>query len=174
MIIGIDASRAFLSHKTGTENYSYHLINHLLRLPEARKHQFILFTRPNPLLPSELSGYKHVSIKVINWKYLWTQIGLAWETWKNPVLDVLWIPAHTLPLLRNPNVKTVVTVHGLEYQWLREYKNYLQRWYLPLSTFYAVKSADRLIAVSHFTASQLIKELHTDLKKITVIQEGVE
>ena len=67
----------------------------------------------------------------------------------------------------------MVTIHGLEYQWLPEYKNLLQRWYLPLSTFYAAKSADTLIAVSQFTARQLQKELHTSAKKIKVIHEGV-
>lgn len=174
MIIGVDASRAFISDKTGTENYSYHLINHLIRLPESRKHQFVLFTRPNAQLPPELAAYTHVLVKEIKWRYLWTQLGLAWQTWKKPHLDVLWVPAHTLPILRNPKVKTVVTIHGLEYRWLPEYKNLLQRWYLPLSTFYAVKRADQLIAVSQFTAQQLIKELRTNAKNIKVIPEGVE
>jgi glycosyltransferase involved in cell wall biosynthesis len=87
---------------------------------------------------------------------------------------VLWVPAHTLPILRKPRIKTVVTIHGLEYQWLPEYKNLLQRWYLPLSTIYATKSADKLIAVSQFTTDQLKKELHTNPKNIKVIHEGVE
>ncbi|MFH2085168.1 MAG: glycosyltransferase family 1 protein, partial [bacterium] len=51
---------------------------------------------------------------------------------------------------------------------------WLQRWYLPLSTIYATKAADRLIAVSKFTAKQLEKELHTSSKKIKVIYEGVD
>ncbi len=38
MIIGIDASRAYVSDKTGTENYSYHVISEMLRLPDAKKH----------------------------------------------------------------------------------------------------------------------------------------
>ncbi|MFH2085371.1 MAG: glycosyltransferase family 1 protein, partial [bacterium] len=174
MVIGIDTSRAYIRDKTGTENYSYHLINALLRLPESREHTFVLFTRPNPILPSEIGGYSNVIVREVKWKHLWTQIGLAWETWKEPRIDVLWIPAHTLPVLRNPRIKTVVTIHGLEYQWLPEYKNWLQRWYLPLSTIYATKAADQLIAVSKFTAKQLKKELHTSSKKIKVIHEGVE
>jgi glycosyltransferase involved in cell wall biosynthesis len=173
MIIGIDASRAFIDGRTGTENYSYYLITEMLRLPEAHSHTFVLFTRPNALLTKELVGYTNVIVKEVNWKYLWTQLGLAWETWKDPQIDILWVPAHTLPILRNPRVKTVVTIHGLEYQWLPEYKNILQRWYLPLSTKYAAKYADRLIAVSQFTAHQLEKELHTSSKNIKVIHEGV-
>ena len=181
MLIGIDASRAFVRDKTGTETYSYHLIKTILRLPESRSHIFVLFIRLNAVLPKELAGYTNVIVKEVKWRYLWTQIGLAWETYqkfeiRNSKLElgVLWIPAHTLPILRNPKVQTVVTIHGLEYRWLREYKNWLQRWYLPLSTYYAVKSANRLIAVSKFSANQLEKELHTSKNKITVIHEGVE
>jgi glycosyltransferase involved in cell wall biosynthesis len=174
MIIGIDASRAFIDGRTGTENYSYHVIREMIRLPEAKLHTFVLFIRPNTLPPEEFDGYSNVMVKVVNWRYLWTQLGLAWETWQDPHIDVLWVPAHTLPILRKPSIKTVVTIHGLEYQWLPEYKNLLQRWYLPLSTIYATKHADALIAVSKFTADQLKKELHTSSKKIKVIHEGVD
>lgn len=171
MVIGIDTSRAFVRAKTGTENYSYHLIKHLLRLPTSRQHKFVLFIRQNSYIP-DWAKRENVEIRVIKLRFLWTQIGLAWETWINS-LDILWIPAHTLPVLRKPDLKTVVTIHGLEYQWLPEYKNALQKWYLPLSTFYAAKSATRLIAVSKFTKIQLEKELHTNSKKIKVIYEGV-
>ncbi len=172
MIIGIDCSRAFSEHKTGTENYSYHLVKHLLRVPDAKQHKFVLFTRPNAIIPDWVVQ-KHVDIHPIQLRYLWTQVGLAAQTWKIP-LDVLWIPAHTLPVWRKPGVKTVVTIHGLEYQWLKEYKNWLQKWYLPLSTIYATKNATKLIAVSEFTKKQLEKDLHTSSNKITVIHEGVE
>jgi hypothetical protein len=135
MVIGIDSSRAFVTDKTGTENYSYYLIKEMLRLPESRAHTFVLFTRLNSILPSEITGYSNVIVKIVRWKYLWTQVGLAWETWRKysvysipytvyKNLDILWIPAHTLPVLRNPKIKTVVTIHGLEYKWLPEYKNY--------------------------------------------------
>lgn len=172
MVIGIDCSRAFVEDKTGTENYSYHLIKHMVRLPEADQHQFVLFTRPKALIPGWV-GKKNVQIRPIHWRYLWTQIGLAGETWKTR-LNVLWVPSHTLPILRKPGMATVVTIHGLEYQWLPEYRNWLQSWYLPLSTMYAAARATQLIAVSKFTRSQLHRQLHTDSKKVKVVYEGVE
>lgn len=172
MLIGIDASRAFALERTGTENYSYELITHILRLPRAKKQQFVLFTRPGSRVPSEIMRYSNVRVRELAWPYLWTQGALAWETHKLP-LDLLWIPAHTLPVLRNSRVKTVVTIHGLEYRWLPEYHNWLQRWYLPLSTYYAAKAADRLIAVSESTKRDLLAETQIDIEKITVIYEGV-
>lgn len=172
MVIGIDCSRAFTHERTGTENYSYHVVTQMLALPEAKRHHFVLFTRPNAVIPESVKQL-NVTIKPIKLRYLWTQVGLAGETWRKPPIDVLWVPAHTLPVLRNPRVKTVVTIHGLEYRWLPEYRNLLQRWYLPLSTIYAAHRADGLIAVSQFTKQQLINELHTTSNKIKVVQEGV-
>lgn len=171
MVIGIDASRAFVSERTGTENYSYELITHMLRLTAAKKHTFVLFIRPNAKIPIELDGYSNVIIKVINFPILWTQVGLALATWGSK-LDVLWIPAHTLPVLRKSKLKTVVTIHGLEYKYLPQYNNWLQRWYLPLSTYYAARRADRLICVSESTKRELIAETGIDAEKTTVIYEG--
>src|SRR3989344_611800 len=152
---GIDASRAFVKNPTGTERYSYEVITRILKLPEAKKHTWILYTKENIKLP-----------------YLWTQVGLAYRTWVDR-LDVLWVPAHTLPVLRKPGIKTVGTIHGIEYEWLPAYENWLQRWYLPLSTRYAVFGADKVIAVSEFTKRQLVEQLGADPGKIDVIYEGV-
>jgi len=172
MRIGIDASRAFKDQPTGTERYSYELITRILRLKEAREQEWILYIRPN--LKFEIRNLKlnlNCKFQIVNFPFLWTQVGLAYRTWVDR-LDVLWIPAHTLPLLRKPRVKTVVTIHGIEYEWLPAYENVLQRWYLPLSTQYAVRSADKIIAVSEFTKRQLIGRLGADEGKIKVVYEG--
>ncbi len=155
MIIGIDASRAGQNDRTGTENYSRELIEAMLQLPEAKKHQWRLYTRQN-----------------IPWKRFWTQGGLALEIFKHPP-DVLFIPAHTLPLMRLPRIRTVVTIHGLEYEYLPQYYQFPQKLYLNKSTEYAVRHADRLIAVSSWTKKQLVERLKADPKKISVIYEGV-
>lgn len=155
MLIGIDASRSEVKDKTGTENYSSELIKAMLALPEAKKHKFRLYNRDN-----------------IRWPRLWTQGGLALEIWKRPP-EVLWVPAHTLPVLRQTKIKTVVTIHGLEYEYLPEYYQFPQKLWLNMSTEYAVKQADKLIAVSEWTKKQLVERLGADEKKITVIYEGV-
>ena len=179
MRIGIDASRAFVDNPTGTERYSYEVITRLLKLPEAKKHTWILYVRPQFLISNfkflnndQMFKCPNVQIREIPLSRLWTQVGLAARTWVDD-LDVLWVPAHTLPVLRKPGIRTVVTVHGLEYEWLPEYENWLQRWYLPLSTKYAVMSASRIIAVSEFTKRQLVERLGADERKIAVIHEGV-
>ncbi len=178
LTIGVDASRAFVKERTGTENYSYRILQALLSLKEARKYRWVLFVgdkvREDQVL-SELGVGDDINVSVVRivLPRLWTQVGLALETWRRK-LDVLWIPAHTLPVLARPGITKVVTIHGLEYEWLPEYQNNLQRWYLPLSTKYAARVADRIIAVSKFTKKQLIERLNTRSNKIKVVYEGVE
>jgi hypothetical protein len=86
MVIGIDASRAFGSERTGTENYSYHLITHMLGLIESRQHQFVLFVRPKTIVPAQIK-LSNVQIVEIGLPYLWTQVGLAMATWGRRELD---------------------------------------------------------------------------------------
>ncbi len=168
MRIGIDASRGFVDQPTGTERYSFEVISRLQQYPEAGNHEWYLYVKALPKNTNFASNFK---FRVIKMSRFWTQLGLAAYTWLDK-LDVLWIPAHTLPVLRKPGVKTMVTIHGIEYEWLPAYENKLQKWYLPLSTQYAVATANEIVAVSQFTKQQLIERLGADEKKITVIWEG--
>jgi len=168
MLIGVDASRAFLEERSGTENYSLELIRALLGLKEAEKHQFRLYVKKGASVDKAIEA----EVVEIRLKRLWTQLGLARECLKHPP-EVLFIPAHTLPVIRSKKIKTVVTIHGLEYEYLPEYYQFPQKLYLNKSTEYAVKQADRLIAVSNWTRDQLVKRLWADKKKISVVYEGI-
>jgi glycosyltransferase involved in cell wall biosynthesis len=179
MRIGIDASRTFVENPTGTERYAYEVTTRLLKLPEAAKHEWILYGSPSSIPPLNIRGGKGVIWKRIPLKYLWTQAGLAARTWLDR-LDVLWVPAHTLPLLRQPGwlrkgkpLRTVVTIHGIEYEWLPAFENPLQRWYLPLSTIYAAKTASKVISVSKFTKDELVRRMGVKREKIEVVWEGI-
>lgn len=176
MRIGIDASRAFEVERTGTETYSYQMIRHILQLPEAGKHEWYLYVKSQApstnnqiIFNNQAPNTKFIQIPL---PFLWTQTGLAARTWIDK-LDCLWVPAHTLPLLRKPDLKTLVTVHGIEYEWLPAYESRLQRWYLPWSTIYAVKTVTKVIAVSDFTKGQLVERLGADPARIQVVHEGV-
>ncbi len=181
MVIGVDASRAFVGERTGTEVYTFELLRAILMLPEAEKNEWVLYVRaPKSQIPNHKSQIISKS-QILNLKltfvlvqlpYLWTQAGLAYRTWIDK-LDCLWIPAHTLPILRRPGLKTVVTIHGLEYEYLPGYYGEWAKWHLTWSTEYAVRHATRLIAVSEFTKQQLVERLGADPKKISVVREGV-
>ena len=186
MRIGIDASRAFLKERTGTEEYSYQLIKALAKID--RKNQYTLYVKKN--FPREAGSRsarqfsirqptdnfqlpKNFRFQAISWPYLWTQVGLALECLKSPP-DVLFIPAHTLPILRWPNLKTVVTIHDLGAEFLPQSHKLPHKLYLNKATEYASGYASQIIAVSESTKNDLINKLHCDPKKISVIYEGYD
>ena len=116
MLIGFDASRAFVNEATGTENYSLNLLRALAKID--RKNRYRVYVRSVGSWDGRTVGKKsrsnYPTIQLSNYpdnfefvkvspNRLWTQIGLALETWRNPV-DVLFIPAHTLPVLRKRKI----------------------------------------------------------------------
>lgn len=169
MTIGIDASRAFAPQPSGTENYSANLISAFAKID--RKNQYKLYVRPSNSLTTRLPA--NFEIVKIGWRRLWTQAGLALECLLHPV-DILFIPAHTLPVIRRPNLKTIVTIHDLGSQFLPGYHTFPQKLYLDFSTKYAVSHADCLIAVSQNTKKDLIDKFAAKPEKIFVVYEGVD
>lgn len=174
MIIGIDASRAFAKEPTGTEQYSTNLINAMLRIPT--RHEFVLYLRGDRI-EKDSSLHKlslpNTRLHLVSWPLIWTQGGLAWETWIAPP-DVLFIPAHTLPVIGNPRVRTVVTVHDLGVEWLPQYHQFPQKHYMMWSTDFAIRHATRVIAVSEATRKDIIKRYKRRSKGIYVVHEGVD
>lgn len=173
MVIGFDASRAFVTERTGTENYSYYLLRALVTID--RENQYYVYTGK---VSRELrvgqdewpSNFRFVEIPL---KKLWTQIGLAYRTWIDR-LDLLFVPAHTLPVFKKPGLKTIVTIHDLGYEYLPSYHQFPQKYYLNWSTVYASGHSAKLIAVSKATKNDLISKLKCNPHKIEVIYEGVE
>ncbi len=178
MTIGIDASRAFSNQRTGTENYSYAITRALAKLDQTNS--YILFVRGGADIDSPatqgvpLRGWpKNFRFVEIGWPLLWTQVGLASQTFVEK-LDVLFIPAHTLPVVRKPGLKTVVTIHDLGAEYLAQYHQFPHKYYLNLATGYAAAHADALIAVSQATKNDLIEKLKVNEKRIHVIYEGYD
>ena len=181
MVIGIDASRAFVPQKTGSENYSANLISALAAIDKKNNYRFYIKTQNS--LPRQSYGASATKLKTQNWpnnfKFveiklprLWTQLGLAFECLIHPP-DILFIPAHTLPVIRRPNLKTVVTIHDLGAEFLPGFHTFPQKLYLNFSTKYAVKNATAMIAVSESTKKDLISKFGADPKKISVVYHGI-
>lgn len=175
MIIGFDASRAFLQNRTGTENYSYQLLTHLARLDT--ENTYLVYVRPNfSMYTSEVYTSiwpENFQFITLNFPRFWTQAGLALQTFKDK-LDLLFVPAHTLPLMGKPGLKTVVTVHDLGAEYLPVMHQLKQLIYLKLMTHLQIKSASKIIAVSKATKQDLIKKVGIDPDKVEVVYEGVD
>jgi glycosyltransferase involved in cell wall biosynthesis len=102
---------------------------------------------------------------------LWTQVRLAIEIWLHPP-DVFFAPAHTVPWI-HPK-ETIVTVHGLEYEFCPEAYSWWERCYMRWSIKHSCRWASKIIAVSENTKRDLMKLYGVPEEKISVIYEGVE
>ena len=174
MLIGIDASRAVAARPTGTEIYSRCLIQALLALQDQRasfaRHCFRLYFRsvpPTDVFPDV--GLCRAEVRVIPFPRLWTHVRLSWEMARRPP-DVLFVPAHVLPIVR-PRV-SLVTVHDLGYLYFPEAHPWPQRLYLDLSTRWNARAATHILADSHATRSDLVARYGASPGKITVAYPG--
>jgi glycosyltransferase involved in cell wall biosynthesis len=165
--IGIDASRAVVSRPTGVENYAYHVLREMLALE--RPHEYTLYLRrKTPVVDG--ASEPNLRQRVVRPARLWTHLGLSYEMLRRPP-DVLFVPAHVLPVYR-PR-RCVVTVHDLGYLYYPEAHTLTRRWYLHLSTAYHVRVATRLIADSEATKADLVKWYGADPAKIAVVHLAV-
>ncbi|PJA88312.1 MAG: hypothetical protein CO139_03790 [Candidatus Moranbacteria bacterium CG_4_9_14_3_um_filter_36_9] len=163
--IGIDGSRYFLKQRTGIEEYSYQITKGLRN--KLNSQQVVLYVRKNQEIDFSLP--ENWKIKVISWPRFWTQIGLSWELLFHPV-DVLFIPAHVVPIIRAKN--TVVTIHGLEYEFCPEAYSFWERFYMRFSIKNSCRWAKTIIAVSENTKKDLMKLYGVAENKIKVVYEG--
>lgn len=165
MLIGIDASRTTRAVRTGTEGYALHLIRALLRLDGGHRYRLYFNQAPPPGLFPE-GAYE---ARVIPFPRLWTHVRLAIEVTRHPV-DVLFVPAHVLPLVSAG--RSVVTVHDLGYLAFPQAHRPLDRLYLDFSTRWNVTRATRVLADSEATRRDLITRYRAPAEKIEVAYPG--
>jgi glycosyltransferase involved in cell wall biosynthesis len=176
MRIGIDASRAFIRNRTGIEEYSYQVIKSLAYrqaglMNKLEGHRVVLYIRKSQIsnLKSQISLPEDWRVKVIHFPYLWTQIGLSLEMLLHPV-DVLFIPAHTVPCIHPKN--TFVTIHGLEYEFCPKAYSFWERIYMRCVIKNSCQWTKKIIAVSENTKKDLMNLYKVPEEKIEVIYEG--
>ncbi len=179
--IGIDASRAFVKDPAGPEYYSWHLIKNLAEIDH--KNRYVLYLRPKQR--PNFSLPQNFKVKIIYPTRFWTQLGLAWETIIDPP-DILFIPAHTLPLITRavfgigakvkllPQLPILVTIHGLEGKFLPQSGNFLSHIHRNWSISWSVRFANHLIAVSNDTLKEVLNTYNIHRNSIEVVHEGVE
>jgi glycosyltransferase involved in cell wall biosynthesis len=169
MKIGIDASRAFQKQKTGIEEYSYQVIKHLRDF--LKDDEVILFCNPAINIKPDFDLPKNWRIRNLNAPIFWTQIRLSLEMLFHPI-NVLFVPAHTVPLIHPKN--TIVTIHGLEYEFCPKAFSFWQRFYMRFVIKNSCRWAKKIIAVSENTKGDLMRLYKVSESKIKVFFEGYE
>ena len=177
LCIGVDASRAVSERPTGTERYSRHLIGALIAqdrlVVQGRSRPLrwrLYFNRLSTSSPP-FADRPHVEHRVIPFPRLWTHLRLGWEVAHHPP-DLLFVPAHVLPLWTRP--PALVTVHDLGYRYFPEAHPLGQRWYLEWSTRHNARRATIILADSEATRADLIRHYGTDPDRIVVAYPGLD
>jgi glycosyltransferase involved in cell wall biosynthesis len=169
MLIGVDASRATVAHRTGTEFYSLRLIEALLNLDTAHRFRLYFNQPPAPGLFATVSGLPRVELRTIPFPRLWTHVRLGLEVALHPP-DVLFVPSHVLPLWTRP--PAVVTVHDLGYLYFPQAHPPRQRWYLDWSTRHNARTARVVVADSEATKRDLVTHYGVPSSQIVVAYPG--
>src|SRR5439155_7194854 len=151
----------------GTERYSLEVIRALAAIDRSNEYR-LYFNRPPPvgLLPLRPS----FSARVAPLPRLWTHTRLAGELLRERP-DVLFVPAHVLPLV-HPK-RSVVTIHDVGFRYVPRAHQPASRLYLELSTRWACRQATRVIAVSHATAGDLARLYGLPNERVRIVYEGV-
>ncbi len=166
MIIGIDASRANTDHRTGTEWYSFHVIQELKKIIPA-EHTVRVYVK-EALKKDLLPLPSNWEVRVLGWRpgLFWTQLRLSIEMlFHSP--DVLYVPAHTIPVISPKN--TVTVIHDVGFVTHPELYSASELRYHRFSLRLAVKKARELITISDFSKKEIGKiapQIHNRLHKI--------
>jgi glycosyltransferase involved in cell wall biosynthesis len=175
MRIGFDAKR-MLNNPTGLGNYARILVNALMR--DYARNEYLLFS---PTAKGELFHQIHGDFEMhfpgTKWAQSvhpwWRSYGMTHDLLKNRVAIYHGL-SNELPLnIHKYGIQTVVTIHDLIFLRHTEQYPWIDRQIYTLKTKYAVKHADKVIAVSQETKRDLIELYGVPEKKIAVIYQSV-
>ena len=172
MKIAIQAADLDAKRIDGTRVYILNLLKFFGQLDITSK--FLLYHKKefNPeLIPPDFSNYEIIQKSA---PFLWTQTRFAYEL-KKDLPDVLWMPMQALPIMRPRGMKTVITVHDLAFKVFPAMFPKKDLWQLNFYANYAIKNADKIIAVSVSTKKDILRFYpKIDPQKICVIYHGFD
>lgn len=168
MHLAIDASRATLARRTGTENYALQLIRAVIGAarPEDR---LTLYFRDAPA-PNLLPDSPNVTQRILPARRGWTHTRFAAAASRDKP-DFIFVPAHTLPFIFRGHA--AVTVHDLGYRFFPQAHPLKERLYLELTTRFSAWRANIVFADSEATKRDLMAQYGTPAHKIEVVYPGV-
>ncbi len=168
MVIGIDASRAFVPEPTGIHRYATEVCRGLMATPPADLRLYWPGARPPAGAPPVLAGS--------TWRCLplprgWTAIRLRLELARRPP-SLLFVPAYRLPPGRVP--PSVVTIHGVEHRLTPESYTPGERRRLERFVRDTLARARAVVTPSETTKADLVHLYGADPGRVHVIVHGAD
>lgn len=172
MKIAIQAADLDASRIDGTRVYIKQMLKYFGALSPGD--EFLIYHKNtfNPELePPKFPNYQ---IEKRKCPFFWTQLRLSSALLlRRP--DVLWMPMHNIPLIRDKKMKTVVTIHDLAFKYFPETFAKKDLFKINLLTRLAVGNADKIITVSESSKRDILKFYpQVKEKDIRVIYHGFD
>lgn len=177
MRIGFDAKRLY-NNFTGLGNHSRTTLDILMEyFPE---NEYLLYTPKVKSTPStapymfkDMPGRRLIMPKGWLKGSAWRTFGLPGEL-KRDGVDLFHGLSNELPVgIRRSGVRSIVTIHDVAFRTFTDMYHWQDRQIYDLKWRYAVKNADRIIAISECTKRDILRFYDVDEDKIDVVYQPV-
>lgn len=170
--IAIDGNEANVNHRVGSNVYAYELLRHLENLTQNNQQfSFTILLSQSPIadLPKERINWQYQIIKP---SFLWTQWALPLHLYLNKNLyQLFFTPGHYAPrFCPIPYISSIMDLAFLKYPQQFKISDLFQ---LKNWTKYSVETAHKIITISQFTKSEIIKYYHQNPDDIEVLYPSV-
>ncbi len=163
MKIVVDCSYLRESNRSGTQNYLYYLLKNLSLSDNVNEYHLCFDHEISTDFRKELTNenprfYCHYLKKLLSWTQMSLPLFLLGKRF-----DILISPWQTMPIIHPFGMKIMAVIHGLEYDLGR-----------GGPTLYTCLFSNKIIAVSNFTKSEIVRRYKINPQKIEVLHEGVD
>lgn len=169
---GIVCNALTLSVRTGVERYVSALLNAMMQESLAPGDRVLLYVAKMPDVALSLpTGWE--------WRVLstplpgWTHTRLSLEMFRHPP-DVLFVPAHEVPLYVDKKTRVVTTVHDVAFRLFPQAYDRLAVQRQEFAIRHALRHAAQLITVSATTKRDLVELFGVAPERITAIPLAIE
>ena len=172
MKIAIQAADLDDKRIDGTRVYILNLLKLFGRL--GKTDQFLIYHRDAFNLELTPPDFQNYIIRQKPFPFIWSQIRFAFEIWKDKP-EILWMPMQALPIFRRKKLRTAITIHDLAFKYFPDFFPRRDLWKLNFLTDYAIRNANKIIAVSESTREDILKFYpNINPEKIRVIHHGFD
>jgi glycosyltransferase involved in cell wall biosynthesis len=156
------------AQRTGTENYSLHVLRHLLAADQDNAYRLYL---SRPLTDGLLPTTPRIETRLIRLPRLWTQVGLSREMLAHPP-DVLFVPSHVLPIVCPP--RSVVVVYDVGHRFFPRAHGVSEWLYLEWAIRRHVRLASALLTISESAKRDLVRLYGAHPARVAVAYPAVD
>jgi glycosyltransferase involved in cell wall biosynthesis len=170
MKIGLIGYEANVKNRVGSNRYAFELLKAIYRLDKINNYVVYLPEVPLADLPKARANWRY---RVVGPKKGWNFLGLPLALLRErPKLDLIFNPGHYLPLV----IPCPAVVAVMDLGFLRFPEQFTKEifWQLKYWTWWSVKRAKRVLAISEATKKDLVRFYNLPVDKIVVAYPGVK